>query len=133
MRGSLHRRRRPGLRLGAGTGLPARPQAAWSRRFLALALTAALGACGGEPAPPAHPGKAVYLRYCFSCHQAGIAGAPKLGEREEWAERIAKGADAMLANVKAGMTPGMPPRGACAGCDDDTLAAAVDYMVSELR
>lgn len=109
------------------------PQRAWSQRIRALALLATLGGCGGEPAQPAHPGKAVYLRYCFSCHQAGIAGAPKLGERDEWAERVARGSAAMLANVKRGMTPGMPPRGACAGCDDETLAAAVDYMVGELR
>ena len=111
----------------------AAPGAEWLRRVLALALAAALGACGGKPAAPAHPGKAVYLRYCFSCHQAGLAGAPKLGEGEDWESRVAKGTPAMLANVKAGMTPGMPPRGACAGCDDETLAAAVDYMVSELR
>lgn len=103
------------------------------RRIPTLALAAALGGCGGEPAEPAHPGKAVYLRYCFSCHQAGIAGAPRLGEPDEWTERTAQGASAMLANVKAGMAPGMPPRGACASCDDETLAAAVDYMVSELR
>ena len=103
------------------------------RRIPTLALAAALGGCGGEPAAPAHPGKAVYLRYCFSCHQAGIAGAPRLGEPEEWVDRTAKGTSAMLANVKAGMAPGMPPRGACASCDDETLAAAVDYMVSELR
>lgn len=75
----------------------------------------------------------MYLRYCFSCHQAGIAGAPKLGAREEWAARVAKGTDAMLANVKQGMPPGMPPRGACGACDDETLAVAVDYMVVELQ
>ena len=102
-------------------------------RILAVALLAMLGGCGPQSDDPEHPGKAVYLRYCFSCHQAGIAGAPKLGEREEWAQRVANGRDAMLANVKQGMVPGMPPRGACAACDDETLAAAVDYMVAELR
>ena len=98
-----------------------------------LAALTLLAGCGSAPEEDEHPGKAVYLRYCFSCHQAGIAGAPRLGEPEEWAERTAQGASAMLANVKAGMAPGMPPRGACASCDDETLAAAVDYMVSELR
>ena len=73
------------------------------------------------------------MRYCFSCHQAGIAGAPKLGVREEWSARMPQGVDAMLANVKQGMPPGMPPRGACGACDDETLAAAVDYMVAELE
>ena len=35
----------------------------------------------------------------------------------------------LLDNVKKGMAPGMPPRGACPSCDDETLAVAVDYMV----
>lgn len=99
---------------------------------MAAALLATLGGCGHPAAEPEHPGRAVYLRYCFSCHQAGIAGAPKLGVDEDWAARLAKGSDVMLANVKRGMPPGMPPRGACGACDDETLAVAVDYMVAEL-
>lgn len=99
----------------------------------AAALLTALAGCGRPPAQPDHPGRAVYLRYCFSCHEAGIAGAPKLGVREEWSARMAQGVDAMLANVKQGMPPGMPPRGACGACDDETLAVAVDYMVAELE
>ena len=35
----------------------------------------------------------------------------------------------MLDNVKRGMPPGMPPRGGCPSCDDETLAAAVDFMI----
>lgn len=100
--------------------------------LLAAALLTTLGGCGRPAAEPEHPGRAVYLRYCFSCHQAGIAGAPKLGVDEDWAARVAKGSDVMLANVKRGMPPGMPPRGACGACDDETLAVAVDYMVAEL-
>lgn len=101
--------------------------------ILAATLLVAFGGCGRQSAAPEHPGRAVYLRYCFSCHQAGIAGAPKLGVYEDWAVRVAKGSDVMLANVKQGMPPGMPPRGACGACDDETLAVAVDYMVVELQ
>ena len=106
-----------------------------AEHWLRLAATAVLLAgCGGnEPAEPDHPGKAVYLRYCFSCHQAGIAGAPKFGDRKKWARRIAQGEDVMLENVIRGMTPGMPPRGACPSCDDETLAVAVDYMIVNAR
>lgn len=102
---------------------------------LSLAVAALLLAgCGGdETAQPEHPGKAVYLRYCFACHQAGIAGAPKLGDREAWAPRLAKGDAALLESVKNGMVPGMPPRGGCPSCDDETLAVAVDYMVVNSR
>ena len=94
-----------------------------------LTLAVPLGGCGASSDEPAHPGKAVYLRYCFSCHQPGVAGAPKFGDRKAWRPRLAQGRDALLHNVKKGMPPGMPARGACPSCDDETLAAAVDYMV----
>ena len=97
----------------------------------ALAVVAlALGAgCGENSAAPPHPGQAVYQRYCFACHQAGVAGAPALGDKDAWAPRIANGRDTLVDNVKRGMTPGMPPRGACPACTDAALEAAVDFMV----
>lgn len=96
-------------------------------------LAALLLGCGSERRGGDHPGKAVYLRHCFACHQAGVAGAPKLGDAEAWAPRIAQGRDAMVANVVKGMTPGMPPRGACPSCDDKKLSMAVDYMVASIK
>lgn len=99
----------------------------------ATLLAALLLGCGSERKEGQHPGKAVYLRHCFACHQAGVAGAPKLGDAEAWAPRIAQGRDAMLANVVDGMTPGMPPRGACPSCDDKKLSMAVDYMVASIK
>lgn len=100
---------------------------------IATLLAALLLGCGSERKEGQHPGKAVYLRHCFACHQAGVAGAPKLGDAEAWAPRIAQGRDAMLANVVDGMTPGMPPRGACPSCDDKKLSMAVDYMVASIK
>ena len=87
-----------------------RARAARASGALATLTLAALLGCSPASDEPEHPGKAVYLRYCFSCHQAGIAGAPKLGDQEAWQPRIAQGRDAMLDNVKRGMVPGMPPR-----------------------
>ncbi|MCE2423525.1 MAG: cytochrome c5 family protein [Pseudomonadales bacterium] len=78
---------------------------------------------------PEHPGKGVYERYCYACHQAGIADAPKLGDREAWAPRLAKPREELLENIERGMTPGMPPRGGCPSCTDEALAAALDYIV----
>ena len=105
-------------------------QAAQARGALATLTLAALLGCSPASDEPEHPGEAVYLRYCFSCHQAGRDGAPKLGDQDAWQPRIAQGRDAMLNNVKRGMAPGMPPRGACASCDDETLAVALDYMIA---
>lgn len=76
-----------------------------------------------------HPGKAVYQRYCYACHQAGIADAPKLGDKDAWASRLTKSRAELVDNVIRGMAPGMPPRAGCGTCTDEELAAAVDFMV----
>jgi len=94
----------------------------------ALALFAGAG-CSEAPDEQPHPGQAVYERYCYACHQAGIAGAPALNDADSWAPRLAQGRETLYANVKRGMMPGMPPRGACPACTDLALEDAVDYMV----
>ena len=75
-------------------------------------------------------GQQVYKNSCQSCHAAGVAGSPKLGDKAAWAPRIATGMDALVASAINGKGI-MPPKGACASCSDDDLKAAVEYMVSE--
>jgi len=101
-------------------------------------LMLVLTGCGGEGADSggdavADAGATTYQRYCFSCHQAGVAGAPRIGDTEAWAPRIAKGADALLTSTIEGIPPGMPPRGLCLQCTDEDLAAAVGYMTDRSR
>ncbi|MCY3813592.1 MAG: c-type cytochrome [Gammaproteobacteria bacterium] len=103
-------------------------EARWAVLGVAAALFAGSGCSGARDEPP-HPGQAVYERYCYACHQAGIAGAPALNDPTAWAPRLAQGRETLYANVKRGMMPGMPPRGACPACTDEALEAAVDYMV----
>lgn len=74
-------------------------------------------------------GQQVYQNSCQACHAAGVAGAPKLGDKALWAPRIATGMDALVASAINGKGI-MPPKGACASCSDDDLKAAVEYMVS---
>ena len=74
-------------------------------------------------------GQQVYKNSCQACHAAGVAGAPKLGDKAVWAPRIATGIDALVASSINGKGI-MPPKGACASCSDDDLKAAVEYMVS---
>ena len=74
-------------------------------------------------------GEAVYQKACKTCHDAGIANAPKLGDKDAWAPRIAKGNDAMFESVKNGLNA-MPPKGACMSCSEDELRSAMEYMVS---
>jgi len=75
-------------------------------------------------------GQGIYKASCQACHAAGVAGAPKLGDKDAWAPRIAKGSDAMYTSVIKGLNA-MPPKGACMSCSEDELRAAVDYMVEQ--
>jgi cytochrome c5 len=101
--------------------------------LLAAVRGAAAGCGGGESTEPSHPGQQDYTRFCFSCPAAGVAGAPAVGSVDDWAPRIAKGRETLLNSTISGMPPGMPPRGLCANCSDEELAAAVDFMIERSR
>ena len=88
------------------------------------------------PAPAAAPkvdGKAVYDQACVVCHGAGIAGAPKFGDKAAWAPRIKQGLGVLHDHAlkgytgKAGM---MPAKGGRMDFSDDQVKAAVDHMVA---
>ena len=82
-------------------------------------------------------GEKVYKGLCFSCHDMGIAGAPKLGDKTEWDPRIAKGMDALYTSALKGKNdvPGkvMPAKGGNPALSDDEVKAAVDFMVSKAK
>ena len=90
------------------------------------------GAAGGD-GTQVHPGRAVYERFCFSCHAAGVAGAPVTGDPVSWEPRLARGKDQLLRSTLQGMPPGMPERGLCFDCSEEDLAAAIDYMLLQGR
>ena len=81
-------------------------------------------------------GKKVYDTTCVACHAAGVAGAPKFGDKALWAPRIAQGIDTLYTHSikgfqgKAGM---MPPKGGNMSLPDADVKAAVDYMVSKAK
>ena len=74
-------------------------------------------------------GEKIYKQACAACHIAGVAGAPKFGDKTAWAPRIATGMDAMVAAVISGKGI-MPPKGGAAGASDADLRAATQYMVN---
>jgi cytochrome c5 len=74
-----------------------------------------------------------YNKTCATCHNIGIAGAPKFADAAQWESRIAKGMDTLYASSINGMPPGMPAKGMCFSCSDDDLKAIVDYMVEALK
>ena len=73
-------------------------------------------------------GEQVYTAVCAACHAAGVAGAPKVGDKAAWAPRIKEGMDAVHNFALKGKGV-MPPKGGYAGPDADVIAAA-DYMVN---
>jgi cytochrome c5 len=76
-------------------------------------------------------GEAVYKQVCFACHAAGVAGAPKFGDKAMWAPRIAQGMPTLYNSALKGKGA-MPPKGGSAAPDAD-VKAAVDYMVSAAK
>jgi cytochrome c5 len=74
-------------------------------------------------------GQQHYEEVCHICHGAGLAGAPKFGDKADWAPRIAEGMDVMVKRAIAGYKA-MPPKGTCTNCSDDDIKKTVEYMVS---
>lgn len=95
-------------------------------------MPAAPKVAGGNTAK----GEDTYKKTCFACHDAGVAGAPKLRDKAAWGSRIAQGMDKLYTNSikgfqgKAGM---MPPKGGNMALSDADVKAAVDYMVSKSK
>ncbi|OGI47816.1 MAG: hypothetical protein A2151_01265 [Candidatus Muproteobacteria bacterium RBG_16_65_34] len=81
-------------------------------------------------------GKKVYNGTCSTCHTAGIAGAPKLGDWAAWKDRIAQGNDLLYTHALkgfAGKVGFMPAKGGNSALADDDVKAAVDFLVHEAQ
>ena len=74
-------------------------------------------------------GEAVYKAVCATCHAAGVAGAPKMGDAGSWAPRIAEGFNTMVSIAIKGKGA-MPPKGGNPDLDDVEVARAVAYMAN---
>lgn len=68
-----------------------------------------------------------YSKTCSLCHSSGAAGAPMTGNAEQWAPRLEKGLDTLVASAKNGINA-MPPKGMCFDCSDDEFKALIKYM-----
>ncbi len=98
---------------------------------LAIKADAGAAAAGAGPALP-KSGDETFQQVCSACHGAGIAGAPKAGDKAAWAPRVAKGKDVLYDHALKGFqgTAGvMPAKGGRADLTDDLVKAAVDHMV----
>ncbi len=104
-----------------------------NRLFLSAASVLLLAGFAAFSSPAsAADGKAVYEKTCMVCHAAGVANAPKLGDKAAWKDRIAKGMDTLYTHSLKGFNA-MPPKGGNMGLSDADVKAAVDYMVSQAK
>lgn len=77
---------------------------------------------------PLKSGEAVYQAQCVACHGAGVAGAPKFGDKGAWGGRLKAGLDGLVTSALKG-------KGAMAaqgGGDhsDVEIARAVAYLAN---
>jgi cytochrome c5 len=94
--------------------------------------TAAVAAAAPVAAAQAAAAPALYGQICAACHAAGVAGAPKLGDKAAWAPRLAAGVDGLTASVIKGKGA-MPPKGGAGAASDADIKAAVAYMVAAAK
>ena len=125
------------------------------KTLLPLLLVGLLVACGksetpksdappaaATPAPVADAaadggkGAELFKKTCAMCHQTGVAGAPKLGDKADWAPRIAQGQDTLYKHAIEGFNGAkgaMPAKGGNPALGDDEVKVIVDFMVAKAQ
>ena len=87
-----------------------------------------MGAAAAKPG--ARSGEDIVKGTCNACHQAGVAGAPKIGDKAQWAPRIKQGLKEMLAIATKGKGA-MPPKGGDGSLTDAELTRAIVFMANQ--
>jgi cytochrome c5 len=101
------------------------------------AITYMVNASGGhwsEPIsraalPAERSGERIVQAYCVACHEAGLGGAPRVGDLAAWVPRMKQGLDPLTRSAINGHG-GMPPRGGVASLTDKELRSAIAYMLN---
>ena len=98
------------------------------KAVIAAVLTAGVAFTGSVIA-----GEAEYKKACAVCHDAGVSGAPKLGDKAAWGRRIDKGMQALYdVTIKGKPGTAMMPKGG-SQLSDDALKSTVDFMVAKVK
>lgn len=93
--------------------------------------TVLLKAAAAKPARAAYTGEQVMTRVCGACHNAGLLGAPKTGDKGAWNQRLAAngGLEGLVASAIKGKGAGMPARGGDPDLSDAEVRAAVELLI----
>ena len=124
-----------GYALAAATS----PDQAIKQRIAPIGKLCTTGEKCGSAAAPAksasgtpRTGKDIYTHVCSACHGTGALGAPKFGNKEQWAPHIAKGLPTLYKHALNGFKK-MPPHGTCTSCSEQEIKNAVNYMTSHSK
>ena len=79
--------------------------------------------------PGKRSGEEIYTALCAACHDAALVGAPKTGDADAWAPRLALGHDGLTASAIAGKGL-MPPRGGGSDLTDTEVSRAVAHLAN---
>ena len=85
--------------------------------------------------PEALSGEDAYTS-CVACHGGGIAGAPKFADAEAWAPRLTQGLDKLTEHAINGFQGDsgfMPAKGGNTSLSDESVKAAVQYMMDAVK
>jgi len=69
----------------------------------------------------------LWSQSCALCHVTGVAGAPRSGNVDDWAPRLATGKPLLLKHTIEGYN-NMPPLGYCMACTEADFSALIDLM-----
>jgi len=86
----------------------------------------------GEAGKVLKTGEEVYKSTCMACHGAGVANAPKFGDKKAWATHLMHGTEHVYENALKGKGA-MPPKGGNLTLSDAEVKAAVDYMLGAVK
>ncbi len=123
-------------------------RAHWKMPVVVLFLITACSPSGEEsgsemPVPSAKPdeiqakdwreshavaGKETYETACASCHDRGEGDAPAIGDKSAWSDRSGLWVAVLSEHASAGYLD-MPEKGGHGELTDESVAAAVEYMM----
>ena len=82
---------------------------------------------GGATPAVLRTSEAVVRTQCAKCHEAGLQGAPKIGDREAWIPRLKQGLGNLTVSAIRGHG-GMPARGGLPDLSDEEIRGAIIHM-----